>query len=284
MISAVLLLPFSDAIAKWLTSSYTVIQISFIRFTIQSLIIFSLVYIFKEKIKKFKLVYLYSSIFITLTIVLLFWGLKYLPMANNIALFFIEPLILSLLSVVFLKEKLQKNHIIAIVIGLIGTMIIIRPNWSAYGIAALFPIGSAFFYALYLMSIRHFSSGIDSKSLQFYIGLFSSLFIGIVLLVATYFGFDSFGFNQLNLSEHWWLFILLGIITTIVQLLVSQAFTHAKASSLASFQYLEIISASFLGWIIFKDIPDSLTIIGSIIVIFSGIYLIRHERKVAKMQ
>ena len=282
MITAVLILPFSDAIAKWLTSSYTVIQISFIRFSIQTLIILLMIYFFKGRIKRFKLVYLYSGFFITSTIVLLFWGLKYLPMANNIALFFIEPLILSLLSIIFLKERLEKNHIIAIIIGLIGTLIIIRPNWSAYGIAALLPIGSAFFYALYLISIRHFSSGIDAKSLQFYVGIFASLLLGIVLLISVEFGFDSFGFNQLNLTEHWWLFILLGIITTIVQLLVSQAFSYSKASSLASFQYLEIISASFLGWIIFKNIPDVLTILGSIIVIFSGVYLIRHERKNSK--
>ncbi|MGA1932187.1 DMT family transporter [Arcobacter sp. YIC-464] len=278
MVLAVLLLPFSDAIAKWLSSSYTAIQIAWLRFFVQAVILFLLSITFKYKLEEFKKSYILISIFISSSIIFLFWGLKYLPLANNIALFFIEPLVLTLLSVIILKEKLQKNHIIAVIIGLIGTLVIIRPNWSAYGVAAILPIISAVFYALYLLSLRQVSTKSNNKSLQFYIGITSTLILSVIITICEVFDIDSFGFNQIDFT-HWWLILLLGIVTTIVQLLVSKAFFYSKASSLASFQYLEIISATLLGWFIFKDIPDNLTIVGALIVIFSGLYLIQHERK-----
>lgn len=281
MVLAVLLLPFSDAIAKWLSSSYTTLQIAWLRFLIQAIILIILSYSLKYKISTFNKKYVLISIYISCSIVFLFWGLKYLPLANNIALFFIEPLVLTLLSVIILKEKLQKNHIVAVIIGLIGTLIIIRPNWSAYGMASIFPIVSAIFYALYLITLRQVSTKTNSKSLQFYIGVISTILLSIIIVVCELLNIDSFGFNQIDFND-WWLILLLGVITTIVQLLVSKAFYHSKASSLASFQYLEIISASILGWLIFKHIPDMLTIIGAIIVIFSGLYLISHERKNSK--
>ncbi|MGA1939192.1 DMT family transporter [Arcobacter sp. YIC-310] len=281
MVLAVLILPFSDAIAKWLSSSYTIIQIAWLRFFIQAIILLILSFILKYKISAFKKKYIFVSFFISASIVFLFWGLKYLPLANNIALFFIEPLVLTLLSVIILKEKLQKNHIVAVIIGLIGTLIIIRPNWSAYGMASFFPIVSAIFYALYLISLRQVSTKSNNKSLQFFIGILSTSILSIIIIICEFLDIDSFGFNQIKLND-WWLILLLGIITTIVQLLVSKAFFYSKASSLASFQYLEIISASILGWLIFNHLPDSLTITGAGIVIFSGLYLIRHERRSIK--
>lgn len=281
MVLAVLILPFSDAIAKWLSSSYTIIQIAWLRFFIQAIILLILSFILKYKISAFEKKYIFVSFFISASIVFLFWGLKYLPLANNIALFFIEPLVLTLLSVIILKEKLQKNHIVAVIIGLIGTLIIIRPNWSAYGMASFFPIVSAIFYALYLISLRQVSTKSNNKSLQFFIGILSTSILSIIIIICEFLDIDSFGFNQIKLND-WWLILLLGIITTIVQLLVSKAFFYSKASSLASFQYLEIISASILGWLIFNHLPDSLTITGAGIVIFSGLYLIRHEKRSIK--
>lgn len=281
MVLAVLILPFSDAIAKWLSSSYTIIQIAWLRFFIQAIILLILSFILKYKISAFEKKYIFVSFFISASIVFLFWGLKYLPLANNIALFFIEPLVLTLLSVIILKEKLQKNHIVAVIIGLIGTLIIIRPNWSAYGMTSFFPIVSAIFYALYLISLRQVSTKSNNKSLQFFIGILSTSILSIIIIICEFLDIDSFGFNQIKLND-WWLILLLGMITTIVQLLVSKAFFYSKASSLASFQYLEIISASILGWLIFNHLPDSLTITGAGIVIFSGLYLIRHERRSIK--
>ncbi|PPK60573.1 EamA domain-containing membrane protein RarD [Malaciobacter marinus] len=281
MLLAVLLLPFTDAIAKYLSTSLSPTQIAWIRFFMQVVFIFLISLFIKQKIQKFRFSYIFLGLFVSLTIILLFWGLRYLPLANNIALFFIEPMVLTILSVIFLKEKIFYNHIIAVLIGLVGTFIIIRPNFALYGIASFLPIASAICYALYLMSIRMASNLGNSISLQFWVGIVATFFLSIVILFGESFNIEVFSFHKID-SSIWWILLILGIGTTIVQLLVSSAFFHAKASTLASFQYLEIISATILGWLMFNEIPDKFTILGALIVIFAGIYLVRHERRVNK--
>ncbi len=278
MVISVMLLPFTDTIAKYLSSTLSPTQIAWLRFSLQVLFIFILTFFIKEKIGKFKLNYLYLGFFVSSSILLLFWGLKYLPLANNIALFFIEPLVLTILSIVFLKEKVFKEHIIAVILGLIGTLIIIRPNLSMYGIAAFLPILSAILYALYLMFIRLSANLGNTITIQFYIGIVACFFLSIGLAIGEGFSIEILKFSTIDPS-YWWIILALGVLTTIIQLLISKAFYYANASVLASFQYLEIIFATLLGWLIFKDIPDSLTILGAFIVIFAGLYLIKHERK-----
>ncbi len=277
MLLAVLIIPFSDAIGKWLSSTYSPMQITFFRFLLQAILIYFVARILRKKIGAFKTIYLYLAFFISSCMFLLFWGLMYLPLANNIALFFIEPLVLTVLSIFFLKEKVTRALVIVLFVGLIGTMIIIRPNWSAYGTAAILPILAAIFYALYLMTIRVSKDIKDVLTMQFWIGIIASVFTSVLFLLAQPFDLEVLSFNKIDHSL-WWLVFLLAVVTIVSQLLISNALYYANASLLASFQYLEIISATLLGWIIFNDIPDRLTMLGAIIVIFSGVYLIKVER------
>ncbi len=277
MLLAVLIIPFSDAIGKWLSSTYSPMQITFFRFLLQAILIYFVARVLRKKIGAFKTIYLYLAFFISSCMFLLFWGLMYLPLANNIALFFIEPLVLTVLSIVFLKEKVTRALVIVLFVGLIGTMVIIRPNWSAYGTAAILPILAAIFYALYLMTIRVSKDIKDVLTMQFWIGIIASVFTSVLFLLAQPFDLEVLSFNKIDHSL-WWLVFLLAVVTIVSQLLISNALYYANASLLASFQYLEIISATLLGWIIFNDIPDRLTMLGAIIVIFSGVYLIKVER------
>ena len=277
MLLAVLIIPFSDAIGKWLSSTYSPMQITFFRFLLQAILIYFVARVLRKKIGAFKTIYLYLAFFISSCMFLLFWGLMYLPLANNIALFFIEPLVLTVLSIVFLKEKVTRALVIVLFVGLIGTMVIIRPNWSAYGTAAILPIFAAIFYALYLMTIRVSKDIKDVLTMQFWIGIIASVFTSVLFLLAQPFDLEVLSFNKIDHSL-WWLVFLLAVVTIVSQLLISNALYYANASLLASFQYLEIISATLLGWIIFNDIPDRLTMLGAIIVIFSGVYLIKVER------
>lgn len=277
MLLAVLIIPFSDAIGKWLSSTYSPMQITFFRFLLQAILIYFVARVLRKKIGAFKTIYLYLAFFISSCMFLLFWGLMYLPLANNIALFFIEPLVLTVLSIFFLKEKVTRALVIVLFVGLIGTMIIIRPNWSAYGTAAILPIFAAIFYALYLMTIRVSKDIKDVLTMQFWIGIIASVFTSVLFLLAQPFDLEVLSFNKIDHSL-WWLVFLLAVVTIVSQLLISNALYYANASLLASFQYLEIISATLLGWIIFNDIPDRLTMLGAIIVIFSGVYLIKVER------
>lgn len=277
MLCAVILLPFTDAMAKYLSSSLSPIQIVWFRFLLQAIFLYIYGAFYTKQIEKFSYKYAILAFFISASMFFLFWGLKYLPLANNIALFFIEPLILTILSVIFLKEKINKHNIIAIIVGLLGTMIIIRPNWQMFGMASFLPIISAICYAFYLMFIRLLSTHTNPINLHFHTGAISSLFLGIFLFFGTNSNIDILSFHSVDLS-FWYIILLLGIVSTSIQLIISKAFSYVKASVLAPFQYLEIIFATILGWMIFDNIPDSLTLFGALVVIFAGLYIAKYQR------
>lgn len=279
MLIAVLIIPITDAIAKYLTSYISVVQIVWLRSILQTIILGGVIYYSKKGFPQFDIIYIYLGLTISACMFFLFWGLEFLPMANNIALFFVEPFILTILSVIFLKEKLTKAILITLIVGFIGTLIVIRPNWSAYGVAAIYPILAGFFYALYLLVLR-ISSNQNKGVLQtqFYIGVVAT-FIFTFAIFAGF--FTEIKVMQISPIEFglWWFILALGIITSLAHFMIANAFYYTKPSVLASFQYIEIISASILGVIFFSEFPDSITILGATIIILSGLNLIYFERK-----
>lgn len=277
MIVGVMLIPFTDAIAKYLSSYLSPFQITWFRFLFQVGFVALMLLYKRYRLLKLKLSYVILGISIALSILFLFWGLKYLPLANNIAIFFVEPLILTLLSVLFLKEKTSKVNISILFIGLLGTIIILRPNLSLYGFNAVFPLLAAFFYALYLMFTKIYAKEGSLYSLQLWVNFFAMLTISFVAFIVQIFSSESF---LKPLDPNLWIWIILmGLITTLAHLAITKAFTFVSAGKLASFQYLEIIGATFLGWLFFNDIPDPLTFFGATIVVGCGMYLALHEKK-----
>jgi RarD protein len=277
MAFAVLCIPFSDALAKWLSVSLSPGEIAWGRFMFQTLLLMPIAF---QKRQRFISLYFWLALSITGAILLLFWGLKYLPLANNIALFFIEPLLLTLLCALFLKETITRTQMLAVAGGLIGALIVIRPNWAQYGIAALFPIGSAFCYAVYLMLTR-IGKTRSAFGMQFWVGGVSTVILTVALWLGEVFSLSVFAFTMPTLSLWGWLFAL-GLMSTGLHLLFTLAFRKSDASVLASFQYLEIITALGLGWVLFQDFPDPLTLLGAGIIIVSGIVVFRSERKIAR--
>lgn len=277
MVCAVTLLPFTDAMAKYLASSLSPVQIAWFRFLLQTIFLYTYGTFYIKKIESFSYKYVILAFFVSASMFFLFWGLMYLPLANNIALFFIEPLVLTVLSVIFLKEKINRHNIIAVVVGLIGTMIIIRPNWQMFGMASFLPIISAVCYAFYLMFIRILSTHTNAVNLHFHTGFCSTLLLGGFLLYGNSANIEILSFNSVSLNFIY-IILLMGAVSTLIQLILSKAFFYAKASLLAPFQYLEIIFATILGWIIFDNIPDSLTVLGALIVIFAGLYVAKYQK------
>ncbi|MGM0518091.1 MAG: DMT family transporter [Campylobacterota bacterium] len=280
MVIGVMLIPVTDAIAKYLSSFISVYEITWVRFLFQTGFIVLILFYKRYRLLQLKLSYIILGVTIAFSILFLFWGLKYLPLANNIAIFFVEPLILTLLSAIFLKEKISKTNLIVVAIGLIGTIIILRPNISLYGFNAIFPLLAAFFYALYLMFTKMFAKEGSLYSLQFWVNFFAMLTISSIVFISQ--EFNTKNFLQSIDADLWGWLILLGVITTLAHLSITKAFTFAPANKLASFQYLEIIGATILGWIFFNHVPDALTFIGASIVVGCGVYLALYNKKIKK--
>jgi drug/metabolite transporter (DMT)-like permease len=212
---------------------------------------------------------------------LIIWALKYLPLANAIAIFFVEPLILTLMSAAFLGERIGVRRLAAVAIGLAGALIVIRPNWEAYGWAAILPLGTAICFAGYLTLTRHTAADGEPLAMQLWAGFFAAL--GLSLIIALGDRFEIPVIDPVWPSHRdWALLVALGMLSAVTHVILAFAFRLAAAGILAPFQYLEIISATVLGLLVFGDFPDALTWLGTALIIGAGLYVFLRERTLAR--
>jgi drug/metabolite transporter (DMT)-like permease len=209
---------------------------------------------------------------------LFFVAVKYMPLADVFAIYFVEPLMLTAMSAVFLGEKVGWRRWTAIVVGFGGAMIVIQPSYAVFGTTALLPIFCAFLFALYLFLNRAIGDADPPLTMQTISGLGGTLLMGAVLAGASFGDFAEFEPSLPANPGQLALLIALGAISGYGHLLVVQAFRKAPVSVLAPFQYFEIISATALGLIFFHDFPDSGKWLGIAVIIGSGLFVLWRER------
>ncbi len=282
MIIAMLILPGIDAIAKWLSPTIAAGQIAWSRFFFQTLLMLPLFFRVPGRVLgPDRWLHAARGALIALATLLFFAALKFLPVADAIAIFFVEPLFLTLLAALFLGETLGWRRLSAVGVGLAGALLVIRPNFHAFGWAAALPLGTAGCFAVYLIITRQLAQREDPVRMQFYAGVFGALVMSAAL------GFGALADAPVLIAvwpsvTEWALLAGLGLIATTGHLLVVHAFKRAPAGILAPFQYVEIIGATVLGLVIFGDFPDLLTWCGVAVIVASGIYVFHRERTLAR--
>lgn len=283
MALAMLTLPCIDAIAKHTGERLPSAEIALARFVVQSLILLPLLRRgdLRTALSAWPAHAARGALIAGATI-LFFTALKFLPMADAIAIFFVEPLLLTLLSALFLSEGIGWRRLSAVAAGFAGALLIIRPTLEDVGWPALLPLGAALCFALYLVLTRSLSQTAGPVTMQFTAGLSGAVTVGAALAFGAATGFmpTMFGPVAPTAVELVWL-AALGCIATAGHILVVHAFRRAGAGILAPFQYLEIISATALGFLIFGDFPDSVTWIGIAVIVGSGLYVFHRERRLA---
>ncbi len=280
MASAMFFAPFMDMFAKLLTETMSPGAIGLGRFLAQSLILLPFVLAMGQW-RRPSWLHLLAGCFLGAALLAINAALKHMPIPNAIAIFFVEPLILTLMSAAILGERLGWRRLSAVTAGLIGAMIVIRPNWAAFGPAAVYPLITAFCFASFLLITRVMTQRGGRVALQFWIGVSAMGSLAVVTAIG-----DLFGAPALVLSwpGQWELGLLacMGLLAAISHQMIANAFARAEAGALAPLQYLEIISAVLIGWFVFGDFPDRLTWAGTAIIIGSGIYVFYRERQLAR--
>lgn len=280
MASAMLFAPFMDLFAKLLTETMSPGAIGVGRFAAQSLILLPVVLVTGQWGKPTRL-HLLAGLFLGAALLAINAALKTMPIANVLAIFFVEPLILTLLSAYLLGEGLGWRRLAAVVAGLVGAMIVVRPNWAAFGPAAFYPLITAVCFAGYLLITRIMARRGKRLALQFWIGVSAMLSLAIATAIG-----DRLGVPVLALG---WpgryelvLLACMGLLAALSHQMINNAFARAEAGVLAPLQYLEIFSATLIGLFFFGDFPDRLTWAGTAIIIGAGIYVFHRERRLAR--
>ena len=282
MIIAMLMLPGLDAIAKWLSGSVSSGQVTWSRFFFQIIFMFPLLFRTRGPwLTPALLLHAARGSLIAFATLFFFTGLAYLPLADAISIFFIEPLLVTLLSALFFREAIHWRRISAISLGFIGALIIIRPTFSEVGYAVLYPVGAAFCFSFYILLTRKLVAREDPIRLQFFAGIFGCLVMSVALGFGTASNVDIVTAAWPS-PNHWLLLAALGLIATVCHLLVVYAYRLASIGTLAPFQYVEIIGATILGLVIFDDFPDLVTWFGVSIIVGSGMYVFHRESRLAE--
>lgn len=201
-------------------------------------------------------------------------GLRFLPIADATAIYFISPILIMALSILFLGETVGWRRWLAAFVGLGGVLIVVRPGTGAFEAAALLPILSASSWAAAAIVTRKMSGRDHSLTTLAYSALVG--FVG--LSVAMPFIWVTPSWEQILLG------LCIGIISTIGHWFVIRAYRCADASMLAPFSYVQMIWAGALGYLVFAAVPDFWTIVGAAVIAASGLYTAYRERVRARGQ
>ena len=204
------------------------------------------------------------------TLALFAFALKQLPLAETYAIFFVAPLLITMLSVPLLGERVERARWLAILVGLGGVLVVLRPTGSGVlTLGGLAVLASALGYAVSAITLRIVGRTDSTESQVFW--LMACVALGAGLLAAP-------DWVPVRLRADGW--ILLGVAVTgfVGQLAITEAFRRGEASAIAPFEYSALAWALAIDWIVWRVSPDAWTLVGAAIIVGSGIYLVRRER------
>ena len=261
----------SDVTAKYLSTTLPSIEIAWIRFLVFALMMLpamvpgSPLYAMQTQPRGFQVMrgvaLLGSSLFFIS-------GLRFLPIAEASATSFVSPLFVTALSIVFLGESVGLRRWLATAVGLIGVLIILRPGSNAFHPAAFFSIVSALAWACTLIMTRMMSGPERAITTMAYSSITGLAILSVLV-----------PFVWVTPSWHDIFFgIVIRIASTAGQWIVVLAFRYANASVLAPFSYTQLLWVSFLGFLIFGEVPDVWTVTGAAFIVASGLYTAHRER------
>ncbi|MBC7656462.1 MAG: DMT family transporter [Frankiaceae bacterium] len=197
------------------------------------------------------------------------FGLRDLPLAEAYSLVFVAPAIITALSVPVLGERVEPARWIAIGVGLLGVLVVLRPTGDGlFTLGGLAVLGAALCYSVSAITVRIVGRTDSSESQVFW--LMTMVGVGAGALAAP-------SWVSIRPEDAW---VLLGVAITgfFGQLFITEAFRQGEASAIAPLEYSAMAWAVALDWLLWKTLPDHVTLIGAAIIIASGIYLVRRER------
>ncbi len=285
--AAMLFFSLNDVFIKFLSDAYPLHEVVLARSVIGMITFFIFILPFTGGLKTLKTyrleMHLLRGSCVVFANTCFFIGLASMPLADAVAIFFVSPLLITIFSIVFLRETVGARRWSATIIGLIGVLIIVRPGTSSFQIVYLLPIMAAVGYAFLHILTRRIGGTESAATMTFYIQI---TFIVVSLSIGIGVGDGRFddGSNasltfllrawQAPELGHIWILVLLGVTSTGGGFLISYAYRRSEAAFVAPFEYVAMIMAIIWGYLIFNELPDAASWLGMILIIASGLYMV----------
>jgi len=272
IVLAMTIVPIMDGLAKLLSARYPVLEIVWARYFFHLLYLLPIVVIrygSAALLPRHPSLQVLRGGLLLVSTFLFFAALSHMPIADALALVFISPLIVTALSTVLLGEKVGPRRWVAVLVGFIGALIIIRPGFTTVDTGTMMALGAGVIYAFYMLATRKLSGTAPPLVTLTYTALLGAVVMSIIV---------PFGWITPNPFD---LFMMaaMGGCAAAGHFLLIKAFEYAPASVLAPFGYTEIIMATAIGYVLFGDFPDYWTWIGIAVISSSGIYISLRERR-----
>jgi len=272
MVSATAVFGASSAVSKWLVAIYPIGEILFTR-TLVSLIACSVVILPQTGLSVFHTYRLGShltrGVSQALSQTFLLIAFSMMPLAGAVAINFAAPLFATLASIVLLKETVRPARWVALAVGFLGVLLVVRPGPETFQIGALFALANAILFGTVTVGVRGMTATESTATLSMYqmvmLTTAFSLLLPFGFVTPTPFDATIMVFNGLAnaVGQYWW----------------TRALHLAPTSAVAPFQYLALVWAIIFGLVIWGDVPTLHLLIGSAIVVASGIFLLWRESR-----
>jgi len=264
-----------EILVKFLSSSYPIGELVFFRGFFGLL---PIIFIMPKKkfFQNFKTKKIKLHIFRTITgcfaLISIFFSLKYLPLADAISITFAAPIFATIFSIFFLKEIVGKKRWFAVLIGFLGILIILKPGTSLFSIYSIFPILFCVGFAASASLIRILSKTDKNYLISFY-------YTAGLTLVSLF--LDPLSW-KIPLFKDCLLLISIGIIGSLGNIIITEAYRKSEISLITPIKYLNLIFAIVFGYFLFNEVPEYSTLIGSVFIIVSTVIIFIRERKLNK--
>tara|TARA_A100001011_G_scaffold376218_1_gene438589 strand:+ start:466 stop:1317 length:852 start_codon:yes stop_codon:yes gene_type:complete len=272
-----IMLPIMDGFAKYLSTDLPVLQITWARYFFTVVFTFPVMLFFFKKYLVWtdqpKLQFIRGLILLSANICF-FYAISIISLAKALTLAFIAPLIVTAFSPIFLKERVGFRRWAAVIIGFIGSLVVIRPGFVEINLASLAALCTGVMYGFYLIITRKLSTSDNPLLTLLLTGVVGAVIISAVMPLV---------WVKPNLNQ-WSMMAAIGIFACIGHLFLILSLKYADASKLAPFSYFEIITNIIIGVYFFGDFPDNWTFLGLFIIVLSGIYISKRESLVNKFK
>lgn len=277
IVAALLCFTLIDAIIKLLTQRYPVPLLVFARWGVQvvALLLWLVPAMGARLFRSRELpLQLARGVLLLGASLCFFNALKFLPLAEVTALTYLSPMLVALLSAVFLHERLTALRVAMIAAGLLGMLLIVRPGGEVFHGAALLALAAAGFNAAFQILTRKLAAE-DARVTLVYPAI-----VGTVLMS---FATPWTGIEQAIPWVDVALIVVAGLVGTFGHFLFILAFQRAPASGLTPFTYVQLVWATVVGWAIFGRLPDAFSLAGMLVIAGSGLVVVLHERRRSRL-